>query len=236
MDRFFDLKPPARVQAHAAVNEHFVHAITTSKTEGLTCSRRDKTKALARLNKEIDASQGERLGRSCLSIARSAFSLALSAQAERDNESYFFRGLIEDRPSECLPTKAQSTIACLLKVYQARRRGSFISIRVPRPRDERPAYFACEHNTFLGRCVARLASSGMFFFINLKVHAGITRQPRAAAGRTLSEGRKCPRRTASALLAFWPHIKQRISLESNPILLFPRFHSCNPGLFTDLSF
>ncbi|GBP69417.1 hypothetical protein EVAR_52689_1 [Eumeta japonica] len=42
------------------------------------------------LSKEIDASQVERLGRSCLSIARSALSLAHSAQAERDNESCFF--------------------------------------------------------------------------------------------------------------------------------------------------
>ncbi|GBP67293.1 hypothetical protein EVAR_43804_1 [Eumeta japonica] len=38
--------------------------------------------------KEIDASQAERLGR--LSIACSVFSLARSAQAERDNESCFF--------------------------------------------------------------------------------------------------------------------------------------------------
>ncbi|GBP23705.1 hypothetical protein EVAR_80322_1 [Eumeta japonica] len=38
--------------------------------------------------REIDASQAERLGR--LSIACSAFSLALSAQAERDNELCFF--------------------------------------------------------------------------------------------------------------------------------------------------
>ncbi|GBP57836.1 hypothetical protein EVAR_41505_1 [Eumeta japonica] len=40
--------------------------------------------------KEIDASQGERLGRSCLSIACTALSLARSAQAERDNASCFF--------------------------------------------------------------------------------------------------------------------------------------------------
>ncbi|GBP82684.1 hypothetical protein EVAR_27009_1 [Eumeta japonica] len=40
--------------------------------------------------KEIDASQAARLGRSCLSIARSALSLAHSAQAERDNELCFF--------------------------------------------------------------------------------------------------------------------------------------------------
>ncbi|GBP71100.1 hypothetical protein EVAR_53380_1 [Eumeta japonica] len=38
--------------------------------------------------REIDASQAERLGR--LSIARSALSLARSAQAKRDNESCFF--------------------------------------------------------------------------------------------------------------------------------------------------
>ncbi|GBP38073.1 hypothetical protein EVAR_95200_1 [Eumeta japonica] len=40
--------------------------------------------------REIDASQAGRLGRSCLSIACSALSLARSAQAERDNESSFF--------------------------------------------------------------------------------------------------------------------------------------------------
>ncbi|GBO99839.1 hypothetical protein EVAR_74236_1 [Eumeta japonica] len=40
--------------------------------------------------REIDASQAERLGRSCFSIARSALSLVHSAQAERDNESCFF--------------------------------------------------------------------------------------------------------------------------------------------------
>ncbi|GBP28592.1 hypothetical protein EVAR_85791_1 [Eumeta japonica] len=40
--------------------------------------------------REIDASQAERLGRSCLSIACSALSLARSAQAERDNESCIF--------------------------------------------------------------------------------------------------------------------------------------------------
>ncbi|GBP15178.1 hypothetical protein EVAR_11472_1 [Eumeta japonica] len=40
--------------------------------------------------REIDASQAERLGRSCLSIACSALLLARSAQAERDNESCFF--------------------------------------------------------------------------------------------------------------------------------------------------
>ncbi|GBP37545.1 hypothetical protein EVAR_28798_1 [Eumeta japonica] len=41
----------------------------------------------------MDASQAERLGRSCFSIARSALSLARSAQAERDNESCFFNSL-----------------------------------------------------------------------------------------------------------------------------------------------
>ncbi|GBP54617.1 hypothetical protein EVAR_35879_1 [Eumeta japonica] len=40
--------------------------------------------------KEIDASQAERLGRSCLSLYCSVLSLTCSAQAERDNESYFF--------------------------------------------------------------------------------------------------------------------------------------------------
>ncbi|GBP33009.1 hypothetical protein EVAR_82847_1 [Eumeta japonica] len=40
--------------------------------------------------REVDASQAESLGRSCLSIAGSALSLAHSAQAERDNVSYFF--------------------------------------------------------------------------------------------------------------------------------------------------
>ncbi|GBP52458.1 hypothetical protein EVAR_39917_1 [Eumeta japonica] len=50
--------------------------------------------------REIDASQADRLGRSCLSIARSALSLARSAQAERDNESCFFRGKLADEPSE----------------------------------------------------------------------------------------------------------------------------------------
>ncbi|GBP42939.1 P protein [Eumeta japonica] len=43
-----------------------------------------------RLSKEIDASQAERLGRSCFSITRYALSLARLAQAERDNESGFF--------------------------------------------------------------------------------------------------------------------------------------------------
>ncbi|GBP81892.1 hypothetical protein EVAR_87029_1 [Eumeta japonica] len=42
------------------------------------------------INKEIDASQAKRLGRSCLSIAHCALSLARSDQAERDNESCFF--------------------------------------------------------------------------------------------------------------------------------------------------
>ncbi|GBP18364.1 hypothetical protein EVAR_14757_1 [Eumeta japonica] len=42
------------------------------------------------IGKEIDASQAERLGRSSLSVACSALSLARSAQAERDNESCFF--------------------------------------------------------------------------------------------------------------------------------------------------
>ncbi|GBP25752.1 hypothetical protein EVAR_12232_1 [Eumeta japonica] len=37
-----------------------------------------------------DASQAERSGQSCLSIARSALSLARSTQAERDNEPWFF--------------------------------------------------------------------------------------------------------------------------------------------------
>ncbi|GBP59540.1 hypothetical protein EVAR_83259_1 [Eumeta japonica] len=37
--------------------------------------------------RETNASQTERLGRSCFSIARSMLSLARSAQAERDNES-----------------------------------------------------------------------------------------------------------------------------------------------------
>ncbi|GBP43807.1 hypothetical protein EVAR_82238_1 [Eumeta japonica] len=41
-------------------------------------------------SKEIDASQAERLGRSCLSIPCSALLLARSAQEERDNESCFF--------------------------------------------------------------------------------------------------------------------------------------------------
>ncbi|GBP16194.1 hypothetical protein EVAR_9907_1 [Eumeta japonica] len=40
--------------------------------------------------REIGSSQAERLGQSCLSIPRSALSLARSAQVERDNESYFF--------------------------------------------------------------------------------------------------------------------------------------------------
>ncbi|GBP21783.1 hypothetical protein EVAR_10962_1 [Eumeta japonica] len=40
--------------------------------------------------KRDNASQSERLGRSCVSITRSALSLARSAQAERDNESCFF--------------------------------------------------------------------------------------------------------------------------------------------------
>ncbi|GBP65605.1 hypothetical protein EVAR_46132_1 [Eumeta japonica] len=40
--------------------------------------------------REIDASPTERLGLSCLSVACSALSLALSAQVERDNESCFF--------------------------------------------------------------------------------------------------------------------------------------------------
>ncbi|GBP61280.1 hypothetical protein EVAR_52769_1 [Eumeta japonica] len=42
--------------------------------------------------KVIDASQADRLGRSCGSIACSALSLARSTQAERDNESCFFPG------------------------------------------------------------------------------------------------------------------------------------------------
>ncbi|GBP07058.1 hypothetical protein EVAR_4471_1 [Eumeta japonica] len=40
--------------------------------------------------REIDASQAERVGRSCLSIGCSALSLARSAQAEFDIESCFF--------------------------------------------------------------------------------------------------------------------------------------------------
>ena len=40
--------------------------------------------------REINVSQAERLGRSCLSISCSTLSLARSAQAERDNESCFF--------------------------------------------------------------------------------------------------------------------------------------------------
>ncbi|GBP08184.1 hypothetical protein EVAR_2963_1 [Eumeta japonica] len=40
--------------------------------------------------REIDASQAERLGQSCLFIACSMLSLAHSAKAERDNESCFF--------------------------------------------------------------------------------------------------------------------------------------------------
>ena len=40
--------------------------------------------------REINESQVERLGRSCLSIACSAPSLERSAQAESDDESYFF--------------------------------------------------------------------------------------------------------------------------------------------------
>ncbi|GBP41358.1 hypothetical protein EVAR_84701_1 [Eumeta japonica] len=40
--------------------------------------------------RDIDALQGERLGRSCLSVARFPLSLARSAQAECDNESCFF--------------------------------------------------------------------------------------------------------------------------------------------------
>ncbi|GBP71727.1 hypothetical protein EVAR_33140_1 [Eumeta japonica] len=47
--------------------------------------------------REIDASQAQCLSRSCLSIARSALSLAHSAQAERDNESCFFAQKINTR-------------------------------------------------------------------------------------------------------------------------------------------
>ncbi|GBP77340.1 hypothetical protein EVAR_54712_1 [Eumeta japonica] len=57
----------------------FVFALTHSKAE-----------ATLKPGKEIDASQTERLGRSCLSVSCSALSLARSAQAERDNESCFF--------------------------------------------------------------------------------------------------------------------------------------------------
>ncbi|GBP03497.1 hypothetical protein EVAR_101836_1 [Eumeta japonica] len=39
--------------------------------------------------REIDASQAERISRSSLSISCSAFSLARSAQAERDNDNTF---------------------------------------------------------------------------------------------------------------------------------------------------
>ncbi|GBP08398.1 hypothetical protein EVAR_77105_1 [Eumeta japonica] len=49
--------------------------------------------------REIDASQGERLGRSCLSIVCSELSLARSAQAEHGNESCFLRRAAAARAS-----------------------------------------------------------------------------------------------------------------------------------------
>ncbi|GBP59956.1 hypothetical protein EVAR_89027_1 [Eumeta japonica] len=54
------------------------------------CGLKEDVSRLIRKSKEIDASQAERLGGSCLSVACYALSLARSAQAERDNESCFF--------------------------------------------------------------------------------------------------------------------------------------------------
>ncbi|GBP82143.1 hypothetical protein EVAR_62196_1 [Eumeta japonica] len=62
-----------------------------TKTAQVVCGRRlSSTRTRRRWSgREIDASQAERLDRSCLSIACSALSLARLAQPERDNESCF---------------------------------------------------------------------------------------------------------------------------------------------------
>ncbi|GBP47605.1 hypothetical protein EVAR_30319_1 [Eumeta japonica] len=68
-----------RLASYTPITEQYLYR----KSERASC-------AGVGLNKEINASQTEGLGRSCLSIACSALSLARSAQAERDNESCFF--------------------------------------------------------------------------------------------------------------------------------------------------
>ncbi|GBP86520.1 hypothetical protein EVAR_62958_1 [Eumeta japonica] len=61
--------------------------LSRSVTHRYVTERYTFSKCIGRWSgREIDASLAERLGRSCLSIACSALSLARSVQAERDNE------------------------------------------------------------------------------------------------------------------------------------------------------
>ncbi|GBP24240.1 hypothetical protein EVAR_80093_1 [Eumeta japonica] len=103
--------------------------------------------------REIDASQAERLGRSCLSVACSALSLARSAQAERDNELCFFNF----RGSRCgakgyvtsLTGKPEKSLKN--KQFSGTREGGLLENKSP------PAFVVCRRTQISRKMLAFIA-------------------------------------------------------------------------------